>query len=142
LIGPFRERLTTALEAAPLRDYTVRMQSEYFDVVIVGAGLSGVGTAEGMKEWIKPIIDESPLDVATRDGGGGGSDHMSFARHKIPVVFSITGLHPDYHTPRDTSDKINRVGAVMVIDLYDKILQKASTIPDRFVYKSTRRVRR
>ncbi|MBI4429669.1 MAG: M28 family peptidase [Ignavibacteriales bacterium] len=34
------------------------------------------------------------------------SDHFNFARNGIPVVFFFTGVHPDYHRPTDTVDKI------------------------------------
>jgi hypothetical protein len=36
----------------------------------------------------------------------GGSDHYYFAKHGIPSIFYFTGLHPDYHEPTDTPDKI------------------------------------
>jgi len=35
------------------------------------------------------------------------SDQYNFAKHGIPVIFYFSGLHPDYHTPADTIDKIN-----------------------------------
>jgi Zn-dependent M28 family amino/carboxypeptidase len=35
------------------------------------------------------------------------SDHWSFVLKGIPGIFFFTGLHPDYHTPRDTPDRIN-----------------------------------
>lgn len=35
------------------------------------------------------------------------SDQWSFLSKGIPAVFFFTGLHPDYHTPRDTAAKIN-----------------------------------
>ena len=35
------------------------------------------------------------------------SDQWSFLAKRIPAVFFFTGLHPDYHTPRDTAAKIN-----------------------------------
>ncbi|WP_262247611.1 M28 family peptidase [Parapedobacter soli] len=35
------------------------------------------------------------------------SDQYNFAKHGIPVIFYFSGLHPDYHTPADTVDKIN-----------------------------------
>jgi hypothetical protein len=35
------------------------------------------------------------------------SDHFRFRRKNIPAAVVFTGLHPDYHTPRDTPDKIN-----------------------------------
>jgi len=35
------------------------------------------------------------------------SDQWSFLQKGIPALFFFAGLHPDYHTPRDTADKIN-----------------------------------
>jgi Peptidase family M28 len=35
------------------------------------------------------------------------SDQWCFLQRGIPAIFFFTGLHPDYHTPRDTPDKIN-----------------------------------
>ncbi len=35
------------------------------------------------------------------------SDHYNFAKMGIPIVFFTTGLHPDYHRPTDTPDKID-----------------------------------
>lgn len=35
------------------------------------------------------------------------SDHYNFAKNNIPVIFYFTGLHPDYHKPTDTIDKID-----------------------------------
>lgn len=35
------------------------------------------------------------------------SDHFNFAKKGVPVIFYFSGLHPDYHKPTDTPDKIN-----------------------------------
>jgi Zn-dependent M28 family amino/carboxypeptidase len=35
------------------------------------------------------------------------SDQWSFLAREIPAVFFFTGIHPDYHTPRDTPAKLN-----------------------------------
>lgn len=35
------------------------------------------------------------------------SDHYSFAKMGIPIAFFSGGLHPDYHRPTDTPDKID-----------------------------------
>ncbi len=35
------------------------------------------------------------------------SDQYNFAKHGIPVTFYFSGLHPHYHTPDDTVDKID-----------------------------------
>lgn len=43
----------------------------------------------------------------------GGSDHVAFAKKGIPVTCMITGLHDEYHTPKDVIQKVN----------YDKMLE-------------------
>jgi Zn-dependent M28 family amino/carboxypeptidase len=35
------------------------------------------------------------------------SDHYNFAKNGIPALFFFSGLHPHYHTPEDTVDKID-----------------------------------
>ena len=35
------------------------------------------------------------------------SDHYNFAKMGIPIAFLTTGLHPDYHRPTDTPEKID-----------------------------------
>ena len=45
--------------------------------------------------------DQHPLNLLRR------SDHWPFLTQGVPCLFFHTGLHPDYHSPRDTADKIN-----------------------------------
>jgi len=47
----------------------------------------------------------------------GRSDHMSFYNKKIPVLHYFTGVHPDYHRPSDTWEKLNVEGMGQVSDL-------------------------
>jgi hypothetical protein len=35
------------------------------------------------------------------------SDHYNFAKKGVPVIFYFDGIHPDYHRPTDTPDKID-----------------------------------
>jgi hypothetical protein len=42
------------------------------------------------------------------------SDHYNFAKMGIPIVFFTTGLHPDYHRPTDTPDKLDYKEMVIV----------------------------
>ena len=37
------------------------------------------------------------------------SDHYSFAKNGVPIIFYFNGTHSDYHKPTDTIDKINIV---------------------------------
>jgi aminopeptidase YwaD len=47
--------------------------------------------------------------------GTGPSDHTSFYRKDIPVLFFFTGIHSDYHKPTDDYDKINYTGELHVV---------------------------
>lgn len=46
---------------------------------------------------------DHPLQLFSR------SDHYNFIKKDIPVLFFTTGLHTDYHSPRDVSEKIDFV---------------------------------
>jgi hypothetical protein len=35
------------------------------------------------------------------------SDHYNFARNGVPIIFYFNGVHPDYHRPTDTVEKID-----------------------------------
>jgi hypothetical protein len=35
------------------------------------------------------------------------SDHYNFARKGVPILFFFNGVHPDYHQPSDSPDKID-----------------------------------
>lgn len=35
------------------------------------------------------------------------SDHYNFAKNGVPSVFFFSGVHPDYHRPTDTPDKLD-----------------------------------
>lgn len=45
------------------------------------------------------------------------TDATSFYLRKVPILSAFTGAHPDYHTPRDTVDKINYEGATKIAKL-------------------------
>jgi hypothetical protein len=104
--------------------------------------LSGVGTAEGLEEWVQPYIDSSGLKIASKPGGTGPSDHASFFAAGIPVLFFFTGLHEQYHMPTDTSDLINARGASQVIDLAYRIGFDAARRDEAFPYVADPRARK
>ncbi|MFG0283971.1 MAG: M28 family peptidase [Phycisphaerales bacterium JB039] len=97
--------------------------------------VSGVTTAQGMEDWLQPLFDASPLEIVSRGPSGGGSDHLPFLQKQLPILFGIIAdFHADYHTPADTSYKINRVGAVQTIDLFHKILLTSATRAEPFIF--------
>jgi hypothetical protein len=45
------------------------------------------------------------------------SDHASFYKKGIPVLFAFTGTHDDYHRPSDDSDKIDYDGMTKIANM-------------------------
>jgi len=52
------------------------------------------------------IVDKTP-GYKNRVLWTFGSDHYSFVKKGISSIAYFTALHDDYHTPRDTADKLN-----------------------------------
>lgn len=48
--------------------------------------------------------------------GTGPSDHTSFYKKDIPVLFFFTGLHTDYHKPSDDAGLINYNGQLKIVN--------------------------
>lgn len=69
---------------------------------LVGAPVSPDITGIIKKENKKP-----KLVLVDDDDFMGGSDHYSFYKKGIPFMFFFTGIHKDYHTPRDNPDRVD-----------------------------------
>ncbi|MEQ8316930.1 MAG: M28 family peptidase [Phycisphaerales bacterium] len=99
--------------------------------------MAGGFTGEGMSEFIEPYFADSGLEIVVPETMSGASDHTPFYRAGIPVLFSIIAdFHADYHTPADTVWKINRVGAVKTVHLYENIVADVAVRPERFRFVS------
>ncbi len=89
--------------------------------------IGGVGTAAEFAEIIKKYSENSSLKVETSTAGYGPSDHASFYSNDVPVLFVFSGLHDDYHTPRDTPDKLNYADQKIACDIvYNLIVDLAN----------------
>ena len=97
--------------------------------------IGGAGTAANLDLIVKDAVAGTGLTTSTAlpdDGGRGGmgpSDHMSFAEHKIPVLFLFTGMHADYHRPTDTADKINYDGVDELVGVSQRIVIAMASMP-------------
>jgi hypothetical protein len=65
----------------------------------------------------------SNLIVKFDSTGSGPSDHATFYRANIPVLFFFTGSHPDYHKATDDWDKINYDGIKNIVQYTYQIIQ-------------------
>ena len=58
--------------------------------------------------------DTEPLEIGFDWEIKANSDHYPFFKQKIPYLMPHTGLHDDYHRPRDDAHKINVDGITLV----------------------------
>ena len=96
--------------------------------------LFGDSSGKQWREWTKQANEQVGLELKWDVRPPGGSDHSQFIAASIPAIFFNTWLHPDYHTPDDTPDKINAQGGVKVLQLIAGLLEHAVTTDDRLVY--------
>lgn len=61
------------------------------------------------------------------------SDHFSFASKDVPALFFTTGLHADYHTIRDTYDRIDFEKFLAVTKLVFMVGYELANLPERIV---------
>jgi hypothetical protein len=58
------------------------------------------------------------------------SDHGNFLEAGIPAVLLFTGLHLEYHTARDTADRVNAEGAALILDVAFELLVRLTESAD------------
>jgi len=68
-------------------------------------------------------IHNTNLIIKFDSSGSGPSDHASFYRKDIPVLFFFTNSHSDYHKATDDWDKINYAGEVQIVNLINTIIE-------------------
>jgi hypothetical protein len=83
--------------------------------------VGGYGTSSSWNKMIS-AIENKDFSIKTDSSGSGPSDHTSFYRKDIPVLFFFTGLHTDYHKPSDDADKINYVGMFKIIRFIELLI--------------------
>lgn len=98
--------------------------------------IGGYGTSPSWQNMIAAVKKKS-FSVKFDSSGTGPSDHTSFYRKDIPVLFFFTGLHTDYHKPSDDADKINYVGIAQIVRFIQEMIENDRT-PNKLVFTKTR----
>ena len=97
-----------------------------------------------LQTTINRLNDQTNLTVRFRYDFGAEdlmrrSDQWSFLQRGIPALFFFAGIHPDYHTPRDTADKINYAKLEKVARLVYLTAFEVANHTTRPVYRSAGR---
>lgn len=96
--------------------------------------VGGYGTSP---TWGELIATNKWLTVKIDSSGTGPSDHTSFYRKDIPVLFFFTGTHTDYHKPSDDANKINYTGQWMIVKYIYGIIE-ATQKKEKLAFTKTR----
>lgn len=83
--------------------------------------MGGSSTSLG-SSTLKSVAKNYNLNPSLSAGGGGGSDHASFAGAGVPAVFFHTGTHENYHQPTDTIEKIDYDGLTRITKMATEVL--------------------
>jgi hypothetical protein len=100
--------------------------------------IGGYGTSPQWGTLIDPNNKKNPFVIRIDSSGTGPSDHTSFYRKDIPVLFFFTGLHSDYHKPSDDADKINYIGETKIINYINGIVLSPTTTGQKLAFTKTR----
>lgn len=93
--------------------------------------VGGVGTSPGFRKLVEEENQATKFDVDFSDLGYDASDHMSFGRHQVPVMFFFSGLHADYHKPSDTWEKVQPAETAMVLELVASVARRIDQSTER-----------
>jgi aminopeptidase YwaD len=101
--------------------------------------IGGFGTSPLWGQVMNSLGKNKNLVVKLDSSGTGPSDHTSFYRKDIPVLFFFTGLHSDYHRPTDDFDKINYNGELLVVKYIQDVIRVANS-KGKLAFAKTREV--
>jgi Zn-dependent M28 family amino/carboxypeptidase len=99
--------------------------------------VQGLGSSKGWAELLDRAAADSSLSILSQQDSYLPTDATSFYTRSIPILSAFTGVHSEYHTPRDTPDLLNYEGAAEIAQLFSRIAIELSQAPDPLVYEAT-----
>ena len=109
--SPEATKLTAAIAVYLNLDMVGRLNDK---LIVQGIGSSPGFDAEVRRRNV-PVRLELRLDKSSTRLP---TDASAFVARDVPILSAFTGAHEDYHTPRDTPDKLNYDGAAKVSRLF------------------------
>ncbi|MGZ8509464.1 MAG: M28 family peptidase [Chitinophagaceae bacterium] len=102
--------------------------------------VGGYGTSPQWATVINAQDKKLPFVIKLDSSGSGPSDHTSFYRKDIPVLFFFTGQHKDYHRPGDDADRINYEGELKVINYINGVITNLNKQNQKLAFLKTREI--
>lgn len=91
----------------------------------------GCERSPDVRRALDEAIIPAELEVARLgiDIVGSRSDYSPFFLRRIPFLFFSTGEHPDYHTPRDTLERLNVPKAARISTVINRVVRNVANQP-------------
>jgi len=98
--------------------------------------VGGVGTSPAFEPLLDSLILSTSMKLNKSNAGFGPSDHASFYKKDLPVLFFNSGAHEEYHTPEDDWKLINLRGETEILHYVHQVIYELCRIPEKPVYTS------
>jgi S1-C subfamily serine protease len=96
--------------------------------------VGGLGSAKSFERMFDDMNQKYEFKSTKSFSGYGPSDHQSFYKKGVPVLFLFTGYHDEYHMPTDTVDKINFAGMKQIVDFIEDLGNRVASDAGRPEY--------
>jgi hypothetical protein len=108
-----------------------------FDKENNSISVSGTGTSVEADSILKLLETKLPFAVIHSPDGYGPSDHAAFYSSNIPVFYFNTGVHTDYHTPLDDTEKLDFEAEKQIGDFATSIILYVDEMPGALTFKES-----
>ena len=109
IAGPNTGGLSLYIAACLNMDMVGRLQEKLV--------LQGIGSSSAWQKIIEQANVPLGLSLTLQDDSYLPTDASVFFLHGVPILSAFTGNHGEYHTPRDTPEKLNYEGIARVANL-------------------------
>jgi Tol biopolymer transport system component len=88
--------------------------------------VQGIGSAKQWNRLSEQVTLRTQVPLSLQNDPYLPTDAISFYLAEIPSISFFTGVHSDYHTPRDTAEKINYPGLLKITQLVQQFIHEIS----------------
>ncbi|MCB0325315.1 MAG: M28 family peptidase, partial [Bdellovibrionales bacterium] len=101
--------------------------------------LQGIGSSPDWHSLLERANAPVGLSLSLQNESYLPTDATSFYLKRIPILSGFTGAHRDYHTPRDTPEKLNYPGLASIAHLFTNVAAGLLEREDKLAYREMER---
>ena len=117
-------------EAGPAAYLNFDMVGRFDEKLVV----QGLGSSEDWAPLLARAASDGAIEIVSQQDSYVPTDSTSFYTQGVPVLNAFTGVHSEYHTPRDTIDLLDFESMVLIGELFSEIALELSGADTRLRY--------